>query len=136
MNLGARGWRRDRPDAFAMGLTHDRWRGAVTLSWQYANPDLRMAGPSGAWRGALSALQRDVAVGRGQITTPTLLIPSPAGGDCAAPAGAHSEAVPGAGQSLELERDSARGTWLAAIEAFARDASPKPAARAAPAHAR
>ena len=112
---GATGWRREGPDDFAGGRTHDRWRGAVTHRWQSANPDLRLGGPSLDWLAAKAKLAQADTAGAGRIGVPTLML-SPGGRmPCLSPPTARSVAIPGAWPALELEDDAHRRPWLAAV---------------------
>jgi lysophospholipase len=120
---GGDAWRREGPDDFAKGRTHDRWRGAVTQGWQVANPDLRMGGPSLDWQAALARLQASAEAGAARLTAPTLLIESDKPSGCLKPAVAELRTIPASGAAFELEDDSRRTPWLAAIEAFARAAA-------------
>ncbi|MBI1683727.1 alpha/beta fold hydrolase [Caulobacter hibisci] len=121
---GAPGWRRDGPDDRAEGLTADPVRGAVTLAWQTANPDLRMGGPSLGWYAAyydvLDATAHDLA----GVKTPTVLLAGDAdtvtpafaqASVCKALANCRETRLPGGRHALHLERDSVRGPWLAAV---------------------
>jgi lysophospholipase len=126
---GAGGWRRDGPDDFAAGRTHDRWRGSVTHRWQLANPDLRLGGPSLDWLSAETNLAQAAEANIGQIGIPTLVLRPGGRAPCPSPPAARSVSIPGAWASLELEDDAHRRPWLAAIlDAVApiRPASPAP----------
>ena len=129
---GGEPWRRDGPDAFDRGWTHDRWRGAVTQAWQLVNPDLRIGGPSLDWNAALGALQASASADVAKVRTPTLIVEAGAPSPCLPVAGAQRRLIAGAGRSLELEDDARRGPWLSAIEAFVAGTSPK--GRSAAAH--
>jgi lysophospholipase len=111
-------WRRDAPDAFARGWTHDSWRGSVTRAWQLANPDLRMGGPSLDWMAAFGALQAQARADGAQVTAPTLILDAEAPSACLPVAGAERRVIAGADRSLELEDDAHRGIWLTAIQRF------------------
>ena len=123
---GGKPWRRDGPDAFAAGLTHDRWRGAVTHAWQLANPDLRMGGPSLDWDNALRQLQASATGDVAKVTTPTLILDAGAPSACLPVAGAGRQVIAGADRSLELEDDARRGPWLTAVESFIATTAPEP----------
>ncbi len=112
-------WRRDGPDAFALGLTHDRFRGAVTQAWQIANPDLRMGGASLDWTRAFDLFQQTVIADLSRIRSPALALESASSGDCVS-ALPHA-LVAGAAPALELEDDAHRGLWLGRIEAVLAD---------------
>jgi len=115
---GASGWRRNGADDFAAGRTHDRWRGAVTHLWQFANPDLRLGGPSLNWLAAASILQSQVRADTGRLDVPTLEV-SPGGAPrCLVPSGVTTQSLAGARPALELEDDAHRAPWLTAIEGF------------------
>lgn len=115
---GGSGWRRDGPDALAAHLTHDRWRGSVGHLWQFANPDLRMGGPSEDWRIAAVRLQAVTHGDLGRIHAATLVI-APAGSPaCVSPPAATRISLAGADPALELEDDAYRDAWLGAIEDF------------------
>jgi lysophospholipase len=115
LRAGGRGWRRDGPDAFAAGRTHDPWRGAVTHAWQLVNPDLRMGDPSLDWRSAFATLEAAARRGAGSLHAPTLVVSSgPA--PCVSPPKARLRQIAGAGPSLELEADPQRAQWLALVE--------------------
>jgi lysophospholipase len=129
------GWRRDGPDDFARGRTHDPWRGAVTRAWQLANPDLRMGGPSLDWLAAFDAMQRRAGADAKLIATPTLQVESVGAVRCLDVVGAQTVEIAGAGPALELEDDAHRRPWLAALTRFvadlARRADPHPGGAAA-----
>ena len=116
---GARPRRREGPDDLALGLTHDRRRGALRLSWQTANPDLRMGGPSRAWRAAFAE-----SVRRAALPSPSrvpLLVVAPDGAAtplCRRRPDCRLLTIAGAGAALQLERDDLRSPWLAAVSAF------------------
>ncbi len=108
-------WRRDGPDDFARHRTHDRWRGALTHAWQWANPDLRMGGPSLDWLAAARALEDETRADVARLHTPAVVI-SPAGAaTCLTPRGAKTVALTGADPALELEDDVHRRPWLDAV---------------------
>jgi hypothetical protein len=89
----------------------DRWRRDVTWSWQHANPDLRMGGPSVRWRLALR--EADLAAKR---ELPTVK--------------AHVVTLAEGPTAPELAPDGPRNAWLAAVDAFVEGrlaASPAPA---------
>ena len=115
---GEAGWRRDGPDDFAEHRTGDRWRGALTHLWLWANPDLRMGGRSLDWLAAARALQDQTEKDLARVDAPALLISADPTRSCLSPASAKRVAIAGAGPALELEDDAHRGPWLAAIEAF------------------
>ncbi|HEX7758933.1 MAG TPA: hypothetical protein VF459_05500, partial [Caulobacteraceae bacterium] len=112
---------RGGPDAFAQGGTHDPWRGRTTHLWQTANPDLRMAGPSGAWITAFNASAQQAREGLKAIATPTLLLAGDAAKGCRDLTACQAKALAGGGPMLELERDPVRSQWLAAIDTFIRE---------------
>jgi lysophospholipase len=126
--LGARrapdggAWRRDGPDDFAAGRTHDRWRGAVTHAWQVANPDLRLGGASLDWKAALSLLQGQAEAAAKRLPASMLRLDSDASARCLAAKGARQVRIAGADRALELEDDARRGPWLTALEGFIADA--------------
>lgn len=122
---GQSGWKRDGPDAFDRGLTHDRVRGGVQRAWQLANPDLRMGAPSLAWYAAfddaVTAVKRDL----GRVQAPVVMLD--AGDDVIAPAGPQRAVCaalphcvetryPKARHALHLETDSVRAPWLDAVD--------------------
>jgi hypothetical protein len=111
-------WSRTGPDDFAAHRTHDRWRGAVTHAWQFANPDLRLGGPSLDWHAALADLQRDAEASAARLKAPALVIDDGKPRACLAPPLALRRSLAGADAALELEDDRWRGPWLAAVEAF------------------
>ncbi|HEY1753595.1 MAG TPA: alpha/beta hydrolase [Caulobacteraceae bacterium] len=125
---GGDAWRRGGPDDLARHRTHDAWRGAVTQSWQVANPDLRLGGPSLDWEAALNRLQAGAQADVARLTGPTLLIETDGRAGCLRPPVAELRTIPGSGPAFELEDDARRRPWLAAVEGFARAA----AARARP----
>jgi len=118
--IGTSAWRGTMKDAFARRATHDRRRGAVTLAWQHANPDLRMGGPSLRWQAALHAAQLTARRELAAIAVPTLVVEGDRGEGCLTLARCSAIRLPGAGSALELETDSARDAWLAAISVFLR----------------
>jgi lysophospholipase len=115
---GGDAWSRGGPDDFAARRTHDRWRGAATHTWQIANPDLRMGGPSLDWEAALNGLQRQAEVGADRLTGRVLLLDDGKATACVAPPVAVRRSLAGADGAFELEADAWRKPWLAAIEAF------------------
>ena len=126
---GAVAWNKAGPDAFGLKQTHDPRRGAIQLSWQAANPDLRMGGPSFGWLGAATAANEAAQAGVAQSGAPTLML-SP-GVDSLVESSARTRvchALPhcteqrleGALPALHLEADSFRTPWLAAITGFIR----------------
>lgn len=127
--LGAKPWRRNGPDAFEAGGTHDPWRGRTTRLWQAANPDLRIGAPSLAWVSAfnLSAglARRDL---KDQQTLALVLEPAAGAQGCRALPHCEAHSLAGAGPMLELEKDAVRHAWLTDIDAFmrARLAPPAP----------
>lgn len=116
--LGGKGWRRDMPDAFARGATRDRWRGGVTLSWQRANPDLRMGGPSLRWLAAFGAAVGAARQDPRPLGAPALVIEGDRASGCLNLAPCSSIRLAGGGEALELERDAVRDAWLTDIDAF------------------
>jgi len=111
-------WRSDMKDAFAGGATHDRWRGAVSLAWQRANPDLRMGAASPRWEHAYhQAMLKTVDAMKAQ-TLPVMVIEGDRGVGCLGARRCLSVQLKGAGQALELERDAMRKAWLDRIDAF------------------
>ncbi|MFI4975808.1 MAG: serine aminopeptidase domain-containing protein [Caulobacterales bacterium] len=113
-----RPWRREAPDAFGSGATHDAWRGAVTHAWQLANPDLRMGGPSLDWLAARDALRDADNAELDRLNAPTLVLDDDRVTRCLTPPGAERRRFPGAGPELELERDDLRKPWLEAVQDF------------------
>lgn len=111
-------WSRAGPDDFAAHRTHDRWRGAVTHAWQFANPDLRLGGPSLDWQAALADLQRGAEASAARLRGPVLVIDDGKPRACLAPPLALRRSLVGADLALELENDRWRAAWLAAVEAF------------------
>jgi len=142
--LGTKPWRPGAKDDFALGVTHDRWRGAVTLAWQRANPDLRMGGPSLRWQEAFLDAQRAARRGLAATQVPTLVIEGDHGPGCLELPRCSAIRLAGGDAALEIERDAVRNAWLAAIDAFMRarlegggpnvalQAAPSPVASAAP----
>lgn len=86
----------------------DPWRAATVGAWSLANPDLRLGGGSLAWR------SREAPSGRTAPPVPTLVL-SVEGRACA---GCTAQAVPGASEAPQLDRDEVRDPWRAAILAF------------------
>jgi lysophospholipase len=128
--LGGKPWRRDSPDAFATGGTHDPWRGRTTHLWQVANPDLRIGAPSLAWVSAYNLSARLARTDLKDQQAPTLVLEPAAGAHgCRDLPHCEAHALAGAGPMLELEKDAMRQAWLADIDAFirARIAPPTPA---------
>jgi lysophospholipase len=117
---GWRSWSRGDPDDRARGLTHDLWRGGVTRAWQTANPDLRMSGPSLAWRHAFTQASVGIMEGAAQVATPVVMVtagaPEPRlAALCKAMADCRPVSIVGARSALHLEADRWRGPWLATI---------------------
>jgi lysophospholipase len=119
-DFGTGPWRKDMKDDFATGATHDPWRGAVTLAWQRANPDLRMGGPSLRWREAFHDAQLAARRGLPAIRVPALVIEGDSGSGCRELPRCLAIRIASGGKALEIERDGARDAWLAAIDAFIR----------------
>lgn len=125
---GGRAWRRDGPDDFAAGLTHDPWRGRTSRLWQAANPDLRMGGPSIAWVSAFNAAAGQARDGLPGLDAPVIVLEGDAAKGCRALPRCEARAFPGGGAKLELERDPVRAAWLEAVDGFIRaHAAPPPA---------
>ena len=117
---GGDAWRRSGPDAAASHRTHDGFRGAVTHAWQFANPDLRLGGPSLDYEAALAHLQAATEADLPKLrATPTLVLSPGVAAPCLTPSGAQVQTIPGADPALELEDDPHRAPWLAALEHFA-----------------
>jgi lysophospholipase len=123
---GSEPWRRDGANAFALGATHDAWRGDVTHAWQVANPDLRMGGPSLHWVSALAGLQRQTVAGLPGLGVPVLIVAPEQLDACLDGAHAERRGIAGAGASLELEDDGRRDAWLGAVRAFVERVSARP----------
>jgi len=115
---GAAPWRRDGPDDFAGGRTHDAWRGAVTHAWQTANPDLRMGGPSLDWQAAFVQLRDRTLADQARIAPPTLILEAERPSACITLPGAERRRIPGAARAMELEDNRRRQPWLSAVEQF------------------
>lgn len=122
------GWKREGPDAFSAGLTRDRERGGLQKTWQIANPDLRMGGPSLGWNSAFAKASEAAIAGLETTTTPTRVFTTGQTPErlevyeacsrmpkCAAvvgidpPPGENGAAV---GASTHLGLDGLRGHWL------------------------
>jgi lysophospholipase len=131
---GPGAWSRAGPDAFALGGTHDPWRGRATHLWQTSNPDLRMGGPSGAWITAFDASAAEARKGLKDITVPTLLLEGDAPRGCRDLPACQAQALPGGAPMLELERDPIRRPWLTAIDTFIRAQIAPPQSSASPRH--
>jgi len=123
------GWTREAPDARAQGLTGDIWRGAVGKTWQTANPDLRMGGPSLGWLAGFRATSKTIEPGLATLETPTLMLTG--GADRQADAAAQTRickamtkcrayGLASGRHALHLERDAVRIPWLAAVDSFVR----------------
>lgn len=123
------GWRREGPDGFQSGLTHDAERGKVQAAWMLANPDLRMGGRSLGWFAAFFDSSEAAAQDVRRTAVPTLLLD--AGKDrmvtagpqvrlCKAMADCSERRFPDAGHDLHLESDAVRQAWLTAIIDFTR----------------
>ena len=113
-------WRPDMKDEFTARATHDPWRGAVTLAWQGANPDLRMGGPSLRWQRALHEAGTAARYRLAAIQVPTLVIAGADGPDCSVLPRCSAVRLGGGGISLEIENDTVRDGWLSAIDSFIR----------------
>ena len=124
---GGGAWTKDGPDAFALKQTHDARRGGIQLSWQIANPDLRMGGPSLGWLGAATDANGKAQARASSSGAPVMML-SP-GVDRLASSAARTRvchALPhcteqkleGAFPALHLESDPFRKPWLAAITGF------------------
>lgn len=123
------GWRREGPDGFQSGLTHDPARGKVQAAWMLANPDLRMGGRSLGWFTAFfdasDAAARDIP----RSAVPTLMLDagkdrvvtaSPQTRLCEAMADCRETGYADAGHDLHMESDAIRKPWMAAIVDFTR----------------
>ena len=136
------GWRREGPDDCARGLTRDEKRGALTLAWQTANPDLRMGAPNHRWKTAFATAAADSLTDARSITAPVLVLQPSANGAqatalCRRLAHCTLQSFGTAGPALELETDDIRTAWLKAVTAaIEADISgfklPPPQARLAP----
>ncbi len=122
---GQRGWKREGPDDFGAGLTHDRARGGVQQAWELANPDLRMGAPSLAWYAAFydvvdatgKDLKRvDIPVAMLDAGQDVKALPAPQKAVCAALPHCVETRWPQARHALHLETDSVRDPWLKAID--------------------
>lgn len=122
-------WRRDAPDGFQAGLTHDPMRGKVQAAWMLANPDLRMGGRSLGWFAAFFDASEAAARDIRRTVTPTLMLN--AGQDkvvtatpqrhlCAVMIDCKAIGYATAGHDLHMESDAVRQAWLAAIADFTR----------------
>jgi lysophospholipase len=131
-------WRRDGPDGFQLGLTHDAERGRVQDAWMLANPDLRMGGRSLGWFAAFFDASDAAVRDARKVESPTLMLDG--GKDRVATAGAQARLCaqmkacretryPDAGHDLHMESDAIRGPWLASIVDFTRDRIDAKAAR-------
>ncbi len=123
------GWRREGPDGFQLGLTHDGERGRVQDAWMLANPDLRMGGRSLGWYAAFFDTSDAAARDARKVEAPVLMLD--AGRDrvvtagpqtrlCAAMSGCQETRYPNAGHDLHMESDAVRQPWLDAIVDFTR----------------
>ncbi len=114
------GCRAGPDDTKASHRTHDGFpAGAVAHAWQFANPDLRLGGPSLDYEAALARLQGETEADLPKLrATPTLVLSPGAGAPCLTPSGAQVQTIPGADPALELEDDPHRTAWLAALEHF------------------
>ena len=130
---GQRGWKREGPDDFGAGLTHDRARGGVQQAWELANPDLRMGGRSLGWFAAFFDASEAAALDIRKGATPTLMLDAgqdkvvtatPQSRLCAAMTECKETRYPKAGHDLHMESDAVRGAWLAAIVDFTRARMP------------
>lgn len=126
---GQQGWRRDGPDGFASGLTHDPARGRTQSAWMLANPDLRMGGASLGWFAAFFEASEAAARDIRKTAVPTVMLD--AGQDkvvtasaqtrlCAAMIDCRETRYRQAGHDLHMESDAVRAAWLAAIDDFTR----------------
>lgn len=123
------GWKREGPDGFQSGLTHDAERGKVQAAWMLANPDLRMGGRSLGWFAAFFDASEAAARDIRKTAVPTLMLDAgqdkvvtatPQGRLCAAMIDCKETRYPDAGHDLHMESDAVRGPWLAAIVDFTR----------------
>jgi lysophospholipase len=110
-------WRKDMRDAFASGATHDPWRGAVTLAWQRANPDLRMGAPTSRWTSAFRRAVVDARLAETRVMVPVVILEGDGATGCQTVPRCAAVQFAG-GDALELERDAVRDAWLAQIGAF------------------
>jgi lysophospholipase len=123
------GWRREGPDDFKLGQTHDPERGKVQAAWMLANPDLRMGGRSLGWFAAFFDSSEAAAQDIRRITVPTLMLGAgkdrvvtagPRARLCKAMADCQETRYPAAGHDLHLESDGVRQAWLSKIIDFTR----------------
>ena len=123
------GWKREGPDGFQSGRTHDPARGKVQSAWMLANPDLRMGGRSLGWFAAFFDASEAAARDAGKVTIPTLMLD--AGRDkmvtatpqtrvCDAMPACRETRYPNAGHDLHLESDAIRQSWLTTVIDFTR----------------
>jgi len=118
---GGVAWKREGPDDQALGLTHDGVRGKVRLAWQIANPDLRMGGPSWAWRAALADESAAARLAEPKVPMATLVLggePKPGSRPCGRIRNCVSVRIPNVGAAPQLGDDGVRNPWLAAIVGF------------------
>jgi len=123
------GWRRDAPDGFQAGRTHDAERGKVQAAWMLANPDLRMGGRSLGWFAAFFDASEAAARDIRDTAAPTLMLDAgqdrvvtatPQGRLCAAMIACREIRYPEAGHDLHMESDAVRDAWMTAIVDFTR----------------
>jgi lysophospholipase len=127
-------WTRDGPDAVALGLTHDAWRGKVSDAWRLANPDLRVSGQSLGWRDGYAAASREATHDAARLQIPVLMLLPQAGrasaeSFCQRLPRCESRTIAGARPALHLEQDAMRKVWLEAVSGRVLSLSPlgKPA---------
>lgn len=123
------GWKRDAPDGFQSGRTHDAARGQVQAAWMLANPDLRMGGHSLGWFAAFFDASEAAARDIRNTAAPTLMLDAgkdgvvtatPQSRLCKAMIDCREIRYPDAGHDLHMESDAVRNAWLAAIVEFTR----------------
>lgn len=130
------GWARETP--YRTGAPgRDARRAGVQQSWQVANPDLRMGGPSIGRTVVEARARADALAALPTLRTPTLLIGAsgPLDQACArAVACSTAPSPPGArGPYFHLDLDGPRGAWLAQLDGFVRERRAERAPKQGPA---
>ncbi|MDP3174604.1 MAG: alpha/beta hydrolase [Phenylobacterium sp.] len=112
----ARRWTRAAPDE--AGGSRDAWRGRVQHTWEIANPDLRMTGPSWGWRAAYARAGEQARTGAARVEAPVLILGPRAPARLCRAIPSCTEQDLGGGASPYLQPDAVRGPWLEAIARF------------------
>lgn len=114
---GWRAWRREGAERVRIALHGDPRRARVQQAWQAANPDLRMSGPSLAWKAAERDALRTVRADVGALKVPVVMLaPAPSAlAFCRRTKRCEAVPAPQARAPFWRETDGVRDAWLKVI---------------------